>query len=583
MNLSNYMSTIMSEARQFGKAYVDSLVSPGDGKDHETSNGLVREKRNKEEEEVVVAPSFSSISHCRNIGTFNDRKSNDKYNTMSSSSNNNNNSGSSSSGSGNNSYSLSQKGPLMANGGKFSVSSSHPSPLMVDLDTPPLPPPPITTTSDNTTNTITTTTTTTTTMSVPEAVMLTTGVRKNIGKKTKASRSKFGAVKIELESMDHHKPSVMPTSSTPVQISHEPPKSFNDNKSNNTSIDKESLQASQETTLLKDVSTNNNNNNENEKNEKKLKNWFKKRDTLLHLLYKDLDKRARPPLSEWAQNVIRDFVKRIMEVALNFVVNDKTLLLNSKSIVSTSLDISLEETWRNSEIVFRSSLTHAIPPEVFTPLNISKYDISTTNNTNTNKTNSNSITISGNVNAISRSLESYSKEGTSCLHQALWNAAQRAQQWCGEGHLKMLLIPSSLRSIDTVERGITEFLDSCFGPILFLTAEYYQKWIQSHLSLQEMEKEKEKEKDSELEIWAKEMMRIFSLAIMEVDVQSQQMISLDVHVEKRNREKIEMSSHTSLQAAVEKGTSALWLMREATLLTVLFVRVLRIGVLCEVE
>ncbi|KAH9600738.1 hypothetical protein LSM04_003647 [Trypanosoma melophagium] len=500
MNLSNYMSTIMSEVQQFGKAYVDSLVSLSDGKDHETFNGPLKQKKNRKngevEEEDLEAPHFSPISCGRNVGAVNDGRSNDKGNTIgctSSSGNSNSNSE-----------------------GVF-VSYSHPSPVVVDDAT---------TTNTNTTN-------------VPEAAVLSTEIRKNIGKKTKASKSKFGAVKIELESAE--KPSVIPTSSTHIQTSHEPDP-LNDKKNNHKSKNSECLRKSQEIASLKDISIN-----------KKLNIWFKKRDTLLHLLYTDLDKRVRPPISGWAQNVLRDFVKKIIGTSLNSIMEEDNNTVN-KETVSTSIDNTLEDAWRNSEIIFRSIVKHAIPPEVFAPTEISQRDIST------------------------NSVIAASFEGSSWIHQALLNTIQRAQQWGSEGRLKILLLPLSE---DNIESGMKDYLDSCYAPLLFLTAEHCRKWIQSHLPLQEIENET----DRELEIWAEAMMRVFCVAVVEADVQAQE-LALSVTADNRETAKMCVGVNTCVdaaEAAVENTTSALWLMREVTVLTLLLVRVLRIGLLCEVE
>lgn len=304
MNLSAYMSSIVSEVQQFGKAYVDSLVSPGDDKDHNESG---RDFFPKEQEARAISVG-SAPSSTQTLSFFSTPpKTAAQSKTILTDSSNG--------------APLSHH-PVAAvdgHGDESGVTHRCSAP-----STPPSAGP-----------------------FVAEAVM-TTATRKTLTKKGgKAPRSKFGAVKLQSEA---NVTAAMPPAVAAVSSSSA--SSHGVLQSDSASLPERPATAVACTAAPK----------------RGICGWSKRRDGLLQLLRGTLEQRAEPAASEWAQEAFSHFTMNVAGEAIASAVNDTTnssVVATTTSLLTSPVRPPSESAWRHAGVELRRCVRRVMPREVF--------------------------------------------------------------------------------------------------------------------------------------------------------------------------------------------------------------------------
>ncbi|EAN87587.1 hypothetical protein C3747_197g46 [Trypanosoma cruzi] len=551
MNLSNYMSSIVSEVQQFGKAYVDSFVSPGEGKDHNEPGSEAAMKSHgmpagtKTAAAAAVSSFFTATHKTRgdaHTSTFTDDR---KKNT--------NNSSTSSS------YSAPHRTVMAVDAqDKGTDVKDHPGALPVfqhastraphdvasveDLQLPEGFSGPVGSAVERHSSSLSSSSR----LEIKTApALLGKSLRKNTGKKAgKTSRSKFGAVKIQPEhsvTTSTH-PTVSPASSpvdSPLRL---PP---SDNKDSLCQPEeKDTTVAAPGVDTFSSVAP---------------LDWRRRQKRILQLLHASLGRRMEPLASEWVQNALSQFAMNVAVEALVGVAKDPFLLATSPP--SSSVDTPSESAWRHAEAELRRCVKRVIPREVFGPYAF-VYDKATAND---------NVVLPGNV---------IYPAGCSRVtpHEVLHEALLRAQRWCDERRTRpSTLLPSESSSVWNC--GISEFLALCFSPPLCAGVKEVQE-VTHHSPLQEQELQLER---TALDMWIKDVMELFCGMIFRRDLGAGQPVlgtPANEFILAVGNES-DSASLDDLENALHDGTAALWVLREAMVLMLLLLWALHSCSACE--
>ncbi|KEG10548.1 hypothetical protein DQ04_03591030 [Trypanosoma grayi] len=562
MNLKNYMPSIVSEVRQFSRAYVDSLVSPGEGKHHDEAESVAAQTKQDVPSAVAAAASVSfSTRHIPHTQTS-AHVGVGKGRVDGTSSNSGSNWASRRAGAVE-SYEYEpdyMERPGVSSApphtyastpiGSASLAASHevqeegsrPGVTRAGRGTAALPQ------ADSTSTTV-----------VPES----TGLRRTIRKKPKASRSRFGAVKLEPEEEAEAAAEVVVASASSVALdtgsgvpSIGMPHCSRSSSSSACQREQQCTTAAVTSAPIaapapvasaavsvttpppppptaavaeKVVSSTLN---------KELQEWSNKRDAILCLLRSSAARRMTPVLFNWVQEALSFFAVKVAGGALASVVDDDSAAMMSSEL--SPVGDYVERVWHDAESVVRPCVAHAVPPEVFGPCAPADVtDVAAAND--------------------SESCEEFvftSCRGEGPLWHTLHDTLAIVRRWRDEKSLQQLLLLSPFPG-RAVERGMLNLLSLCFAPLLQTAVE------QSHHVIWRTPPQQKQEMNMRaLKAWACEIVRTFCAALMEVDAESRR-VALGVNAGDAS------ARVDDAVGSVHNGTAALWLMREATVLTLL--------------
>ncbi|EKF38629.1 hypothetical protein MOQ_001160 [Trypanosoma cruzi marinkellei] len=552
MNLSNYMSSIVSEVQQFGKAYVDSFVSPGEGKDHNESgreatmksHGMPAGKKTAAAA-AAVSSFFTATNKTRgdaHISTFTDKSKKNSNNSSTSSS-----------------YSAPRRTVMAVDAqDKGTEVKDHSGAPPVFQHASTRAPHDVASVEDlqshegfsgtvgSAVERHSSPLSSSSRLEIKTApALLRESLRKNTGKKAgKTSRSKFGAVKIQPEHSvtTSTKPTVSPVSSpvdSPLGV---PPSDNKDSlcqpEEKDTTVAAPCVDAFSWVTPL---------------------DWKRRQKRILQLLHASLERPMEPLASEWVQNVLSHFATNVAVEALVGVAKDPFLLATSPP--SSSVDTPFGSAWRHTEAELRRCVRRVIPREVFGPYGF-VFDKAIANDT---------VVLPGNV---------IYPAGCSRVtpHEVLHEALVRAQRWCDERRTQpSTLLPSESGSVG--DCGISAFLALCFSPLLRAGVKEIQE-VTHHSPLQEQELQLER---TALDMWIKDVMELFCGVISRRDLGAGQPT-----IGKPANEFIlavgnesDAASLDDLESALHAGTAALWVLRETMVLTLLLLWALHSCAACE--
>ncbi|RNF06364.1 hypothetical protein TraAM80_03937 [Trypanosoma rangeli] len=270
--------------------------------------------------------------------------------------------------------------------------------------------------------------------------------------------------------------------------------------------------------------------------------WGRWPQSIQQLLGTNLERRRPPAGSEWAQDALSHFAMKVAVETLVLAARDP--VPSTASVLSSSVAPPSEGAWRHTDAELRRSVRRAIPREVF-GLYASDYD---------NVTAANLLVHPGNV--------VYSSGRCMItLQKALHGSLAAARRWYDERRTQPLsvpLLPSASGLV--VDCGISAFMTLCFVPLLRTGMEQIQDGTLWHAPLPEQRLQLER---TALDVWVREVMELFCEVFLEREA---------AEFGRSGRADgcgIPSSELDAVENMMRDGTAALWLMREAMVLTLL--------------
>ncbi|ESL11399.1 hypothetical protein TRSC58_00851 [Trypanosoma rangeli SC58] len=270
--------------------------------------------------------------------------------------------------------------------------------------------------------------------------------------------------------------------------------------------------------------------------------WGRWPQSIQQLLSTSLEQRRSPAGSEWVQGVLSHFATKVAVGTLVRAARDP--MPSTASVLSPSVAPPSEGAWRHADAELRRSVRRAIPREVF-GLYASDYD---------NVTAANFLVRPGNV--------VYSSGRCMImLQKALHGSLAAARRWYDERRTRPLSLPLlPLAPGSVVDCGISTFMALCFVPLLHTGMEQIQDGTLRHAPLPEQRLQLER---TALDVWVKEAMELFCKVFLEGEATE---FGRSRCADGRGSPSSELDA---VENVMRDGTAALWLMREAMVLTLL--------------
>ncbi|RNF09883.1 uncharacterized protein Tco025E_06898 [Trypanosoma conorhini] len=488
MSLTNYMASLMSEAQQLGKAYVDSLVAPGEQKDHDAPGGRATATV------ATVTPIFASTHKTHGDSATAEHRRNLDSSTTSSA------------------HSAHHRGVAAAARDKaHDVRPQHASaeisgqlcghllrPVEAAAERP--------SSSASSSGPV-------------EAVAVASLRRHAVKKAGRAPRSRFGAVKIQPEPA-----TAAIATSAPVGA---PPRQSRGENTGSSSLPEEKHATVVAVAASRAASPS---------------CRRRRQQSILQQLHASLEQRAAPAGAGWAKDALAHFATKVAVKALTPAAT--ATAPSTSSVPSSSVELPSAEAWRQTEVELRRSVRRAIPCEVFGPYS-SAHDSATAVD---------ALVPPGNV--------VYSNgRCVITLQQALRESLATARCWCDE-HLTrpttLPLLPSSSSSV--AECGVSAFLAQCFTPLLRTGVGQVHDGAPRPPPLPEQRLQLER---TALDAWAKAAMELFCEKFLAAEAAE---LGRPTPADARVSPSVCLDA---VESAMRDGTAALWLMREAMVLTLL--------------